>query len=141
MHGKPTGPAVLVAIFALVCPLASQAADAWIEIKSPNFIVLSNTNDRRARDIAWQVEQIRAALLAGFPWARARLDRPVQVIAAKDEDTMKALAPQYREQRGSIHPDSVSVAAPDRYYIALRADVNGDSQVDVNPYFSSVLGV
>ena len=136
MHGKPTGPAVLLAIFALLCPLASQAADAWIEIKSPNFIVLSNTNDRRARDIAWQFEQIRAALLAGFPWARARLDRPVQVIAAKDEATMKALAPQYWEQRGSIHPDSVSVEAPDRYYIALRADVTSDSQANVNPYFS-----
>ena len=94
MHGKPTTPALLFAIFALLCPLASQAADAWIEIKSPNFIVLSNTSDRRARDIAWQLEQIRAALLAGFPWARARLDRPVQVIAAKDEATMKALAPQ-----------------------------------------------
>ena len=84
-----------------LCPLASQAADAWIEIKSPNFIVLSNTSDCRARDIAWQLEQIRAALLAGFPWARARLDRPVQVIAVKDEATMKALAPQDREQRGS----------------------------------------
>ena len=50
---------------------------------------------------------------------------------------MKALAPQYWEQRGSVHPYSVSVVAPDRYYIALRADVTGDGQANVNPYFSS----
>ena len=121
----------------VLLPSGSEAADAWIEIKSPNFIILSNTNDRRARDVAWQLEQIRAALLAGWPWARARLDRPVQVIVAKDEATMKALAPQYWEQRGSIRPDSVSVTAGDRHYIALRADVTGDSEVNVNPYFSS----
>jgi hypothetical protein len=114
---------------ALVLPSISSAADTWLEIKSPNFVVLSNTNERRARDVAWQFEQIRGA--------RARLDRPVQVIAAKDEATMKALAPQFWEQRGSIHPDSVFVTAPDRHYIALRADVTGDGQVNVNPYFTS----
>ena len=37
MHGKPTTPALLFAIFALFCPLASQAADAWIEIKEPEL--------------------------------------------------------------------------------------------------------
>lgn len=137
MHRTRRAPAVSFAVLALLYPLASQAADAWIEIKSPNFIILSNTSDRRARDVAWQLEQIRAALLAGWPWARTRLDRPVHVIAAKDEATMKALAPQYWEQRGSIRPDSVSVTAADRHYIALRADVTGDNQANVNPYFSS----
>ena len=137
MRNLPWASAVLAAIFVVFASLVSQAADAWVEIKSPNFVVLSNSNERRARDVAWQFEQIRAALLAGWPWARARLDRPVYVIAVKDEATMKAIAPQFWEQRGSIRPDSVFVTAADRHYIALRADVTGDGQVNVNPYFSS----
>jgi tetratricopeptide (TPR) repeat protein len=116
---------------------AALAADSWVEVKSPNFTVLSNAGEGRTRNVAWQFEQIRAALLAGWPWARARLDRPVYVIAAKDEATMKALAPKYWEERGTIRPASVFVTAPDRHYIALRGDVRGDGQVDVNPYFSS----
>ncbi|HEY6507192.1 MAG TPA: hypothetical protein VIY56_04215 [Vicinamibacterales bacterium] len=137
MRGAPSAAVALSAILALMVPSLSSAADTWLEIKSPNFVVLSNTNERRARDVAWQFEQIRAALLAGWPWARARLDRPVQVIAVKDEDTMKALAPRYWEQRGATRPTSVFVTAPDRHYIALRADIQGDGEVNVNPYFSS----
>ena len=137
MRSFPPASTVLAAILVLSASSIGQAADAWIEIKSPNFVVLSNASERRARDVAWQFEQIRAALLAGWPWARPRLDRPVYVVAAKDEATMKALAPQYWEQRGSIRPDSVFVTAADRHYIALRADVTGDGQVNVNPYFSS----
>lgn len=137
MRRARSAAVALSVIVALVLPRVSSAADMWLEIKSPNFVVLSNTNERRARDVAWQFEQIRAALLAGWPWARARLDRPVQVIAVKDEDSMKALAPRYWEQRGGVRPTSVFVTAPDRHYIALRADVQGNGEVNVNPYFSS----
>jgi hypothetical protein len=108
-------------------------ADTWIEVKSPNFTVVSNTSEKRAREVAWQFEQIRTAMLAVWPWVQGNLDRPVQVVAAKDENTMKVLVPQYWEERGRIHPSSVFVRGADRHYIALQADARATDTDAINP--------
>ena len=98
---------------------------------------MTNGNERSARNLAWQFEQIRSAIQVGWPWARVQLDRPVVVIGAKDEETMKALVPQYWESRGGIRPASVLRTAADRHYIAVRSDVRGDDTPGINPYISS----
>ena len=91
----------------LSIPLTSAADDRWIEVKSPHFTVVSNGNDKTARNVAWQFEQIRAAIQAGWPWARVQLDRPVTVVAAKAEASMKLLLPQYWEKGDrDSRPDS-----------------------------------
>lgn len=105
--------------------------------RSPHFVVVTNGSDRSARNLAWQFEQIRSAIAIGWPWARVQLDRPVMVIGAKDEATMKALVPQYWESRSASRPASVFTTSPDRHYVALRADVRGDDTPGVNPYISS----
>jgi hypothetical protein len=87
--------------------------------------------------VAWQFEQIRAAMTAIWPWMRGELDRPVMVVAAKDENTMKLLAPQYWEKGAKIHPDSVFVTGPDRHFVALRADARAEDTNAVNPYYAS----
>jgi tetratricopeptide (TPR) repeat protein len=61
------------------------------------------------------------------------LDRPVVVIAAKDENTMRALAPEYWERRGGTRPGSVFVSAPEAHYISLRADIEVEDQ-GMNPW-------
>ena len=127
----------LVAALSLTVGSTTWAADEWAEVRSPNFTVVSNAGDRTARNVAWQLEQIRAAIAAGWPWARPDLDRPVLVIAARNEDTMKALAPQYWERRDSIRPTSVFVSMPDRHFILLRSDIRADDTNTINPYFSS----
>jgi len=116
---------------------ASAADDKWVEVKSAHFVVITNGNERSARNLAWQFEQIRSAIEIGWPWARVQLDRPIVVIGAKDEATMKALVPQYWETRGSVRPASVFTTAADRHYIAVRSDVRLDDTPGINPYRSS----
>src|SRR5215831_18402296 len=77
---------VVAGMLVATAPLA-VAQGTWVEISSPHFSVVSNAGDGRAREIAWQFEQVRSAIVAGWPWARTELDRPVLVIAAKDEST------------------------------------------------------
>jgi len=132
-----TGP--LLALAMVITPIVPAAADdRWVEVRSPHFTVVSNASDGRARSVAWQFEQIRAAIQAGWPWARVQLDRPVLVVAAKDEATMKLLLPRYWESgdRGA-RPTSVFMTAPDRHYIAMRDDVKTDDTPGINPYFAS----
>ena len=115
----------------------ARAADTWVEVKSAHFTVVSNASDKRAREVAWQFEQIRSAIVAIWPWVKGDLERPVFVVAAKDANTMKVLTPQYWEARGQIHPDSVFVTGPDRHYIALRGDARNDDTDAINPYSTS----
>ena len=117
-------------------PAPVSAADEWIEVKSPNFTVISDSSERRARTIAWQFEQVRGAIAKGFPWARVGLDLPVVVIAVKDERSMRAMAPEYWEGRGQIKPGSVFVSAADGHYITLRVDIEVEDQGQ-NPYRSA----
>jgi tetratricopeptide (TPR) repeat protein len=112
-------------------------ADTWHEVRSPNFIVVSDAGEGRARDIAWQFEQIRSAVRAGWPWARADLDRPFLVLAVKNESSMRPFAPVYWEERGRVRPTSVSAIGLDRHYVLLRTDVRTDGDEGVNPYQSA----
>jgi hypothetical protein len=133
------GAGTLVTVVTLLGSLNALAADdRWIEVKSPHFTVVSNASDKTARNVAWQFEQIRAAIQAGWPWARVQLDRPVTVVAAKDEASMKLLLPQYWEKGDrDSRPISVFSTAPDAYYITMRSDVQADDTQGINPYYAS----
>jgi TPR repeat protein len=50
---------------------------------------------------------------------------------------MRALAPQYWEERRSVRPASVWVGGPDATYIALRADVEVETRGTINPYITA----
>lgn len=108
--------------------VSSAGAQTWREVKGENFTVFSDASERRVRTIAWQFEQMRSAMAEGLPWATVTLDRPVVVIAVRDENAMRALVPQYWEQRGGTRPASVFTGGQDRYYIALRADIEVEDQ-------------
>ena len=146
MRASPRRQPVLVGLLAVVASLgwgsaAVHAADSWIEVKSDHFLVISNASDGTARNVAWQFEQIRSVVGATFPWAKLDLARPLTVIALKDENSMRAMAPGYWEEKGGLRPASVWVSGSDRTYIALRADVREEDRVMINPYATSYLSV
>ena len=128
--------ALLSASF-LLTPEVMAADRPWLEVRSDHFIVATDSNEKTARTLAWQFEQVRAAVRTICPWARAEIDRPVLVFAARDENTMKSLAPKYWENRGSDKPSSVSAYGSDRHYIALRADELAENTQGVNPYLNA----
>ena len=113
------------------------AADTWTEVKSAHFTAWSNGGDRQARDLLWQLEQIRFAIGAYWPWAQLDLAKPLLVLAVRDENGMKALVPQFWELKGGVHPASVWVTGSDRYYMAMRTDQRGEDGLYLNPYTSS----
>jgi TPR repeat protein len=125
---------VLLATWSVTTVLA---ADQWIEVKSAHFTVVSNASERTTRRLVWQLEQVRSATTALFSWAKPDLNKPFRVIVAKDETTMRALAPQYWEERRSVRPASVWMSGPDQHYLVLRADVEVEEQGTINPYITS----
>src|ERR1043166_132632 len=124
----------------LVC-LARDAMSAerlWVEVKSQHFTVASDAGEKTARDIAWQFEQVSAVLKNLWPWVTLDIGKPLLVLAPRDEQGMKDLAPQYWEQKNGVHPSSLSIEGADRTYVALRADVRAnEGQGAMNPYLSA----
>ena len=133
---------VAVTLIATAFHAPLTAADRWIEVKSPHFTVVASTNPGMARTLVWQLEQVRSAVKAVWPWAKVDLDRPLLVLAVGNEEDMRALLPKYWESRNSVRPASVMVSSPDHSLVAIRADLKAEGQSDVNPhattYFSYV---
>jgi tetratricopeptide (TPR) repeat protein len=103
--------------------------DTWIEVRSPNFVVISNAGDKEARKIADQFEQFREVFHNSFPKLRVDLGKPLIIFAVKNEDSLKALIPAYWESKGHVHPDGLYVPGEERHYVALRTDLETE-----NPY-------
>ena len=118
---------------------AAAADEAWIEMRSAHFQVISNASEGSTRTLTWQLEQIRNVIAVLWPWARVDLSTPLGVIAVKDENSMRALAPAYWEGKGDVHPVSVWVTGPDRPYLVIRADLRGDDRSILNPHISACL--
>ena len=113
------------------------ARQGWIEVKSDHFTVMSNAGERTTRTLVWRLEQVRNMMVTMWSWAKADLTKPLRVIAVKDENAMRALVPQYWEQRGGIKPASVWTSGADQHYLAIRGDVDVESQGNVNPHISA----
>ena len=124
----------LLSLLAFVAPSSARAADKWIEVKSPHFTAASNASPGEATTIAWEFEQIRAAIGALWTWARVDLNKPLVIFAVKDENSMKALAPEYWERKNAVHPASVWVGGADQNYLAIRTDVKTEDNRMLNPY-------
>ena len=125
----------LAGVFAL--HPAAAVAQQWTEVKSPHFVVISSASQGQTRTLVWQLEQIRSAMAALFPWARVDLDRPIAVLAVGDERGMRSLAPEYFERKGGVRPASVWVGGADRYYFAIRADIQMEDRDTINPHINA----
>jgi TonB family protein len=95
----------------------------WIEVRSPHFVVVSNTSERDARQVANQFETIRAVFLDYFGNLSGN-DQPVVIVAAKDWETLKPLLPESWTKKGAAHRVGLFLNGPDRSYIGLRLDVS-----------------
>jgi hypothetical protein len=99
-------------IIVIVSGVASaRDKPAWIELRSPNFIVVTNAGEGQARRTAYQFEMIRKVFRVHFGHEPESVEQPVMILAAKDENTLKALLPSFgRKRERAIRRDSIWAA-------------------------------
>jgi Tfp pilus assembly protein PilF len=128
--GKPAFRlSVCFTVFAFCTAGGLSAKDAWIEVQSPHFKVVSNAGENEARKIADQFEQFREVFHSSFPKLRVDLGKPLVILAVKNEDTLKLLLPAYWEVKGRLHPAGLFAPGEARHYVAVRTNIETD-----NPY-------
>ncbi len=108
-------------------PAPADKPDTWTEVQTPHFIVATNDGENSARRVADQFEQIRY-LYSNALQRGVRIDpgTPILIFAVKNEKSLSQLIPEYWSQKGHTHPAGLFVAGPEKNYIALRTDVEGE---------------
>ena len=112
-----------------LAPAITRAKDVWIEVRSPNFTVISNSGEKEARKIADEFEQFREVFHNTLPRLRVDLGKPLIILAVRNEDSLKVLLPGYWETKGHAHPAGLYAPGEERHFVALRTNVEAD-----NPY-------
>lgn len=94
----------------------------WLEVRSPHFTVLTNGNDKQARRVAQQFEQIRAVFHMVFPRVRVDTGAPIIVLGAKDEKTFQGLEPKAWLKKGQMERTGMFLRGPEKNFVLLRLD-------------------
>ena len=120
---------VAAAIGALLASSVCEAKqESWIEVRSPNFVVVSNAGEKQARKAALQFEQIRAVFRQSLQNVNKHPSPVVTVLAVKDEGSMRELLPEYWT-KGHSHPAGLFAGSLIQLYAAVELDAQGS-----NPY-------
>jgi Tfp pilus assembly protein PilF len=119
----------LVVFFLMCATLAVSAAPAavqWTEIRSPHFIVLTNSSEKNGRRIANQLEQMRSVFQKIFPAVTDDNEAPMTVFALKDKKSFQTLEPEAYLAKGQLDLAGYFMQSEEGNYILLRLDAQGE---------------
>jgi tetratricopeptide (TPR) repeat protein len=116
----------LVLMFAAAPGLARDKAENWIEVRSPHFLVLTNSSEKQARHVADQFERMRSVFHVAFPKLQIDPASPIIVLTIKDEKDFRALEPAAYLAKGSLKLGGLFLRTPDKNYILMRLDAEGE---------------
>ncbi len=95
----------------------------WIEVRSPNFVVISDASAKQAKRTARSLEQFRSLLRTAFPKLKLDPACPLIVFALKDERSFKALSPNDDKEAGTAQSAGLFLGSPERNFVLLRTDL------------------
>jgi tetratricopeptide (TPR) repeat protein len=117
---------LLLTVFAALLAPARDKPENWLEVRSPHFIVLSDSSEKQARQVADQFERMRAVFQDRFPRASIDTGAPIVVLAIKDEKGFRALEPEAYLGKGKLDLAGLFLRAPDKNYVLMRLDAPGE---------------
>src|SRR3984885_7662642 len=117
---------LLLPLLAAVSASARDKSENWIEVRSPHFIVVTNSNEKQGRRVADQFERMRSVFHAAIPKLEIDPGSPIVVLAIKDEKDFRSLEPEAYLAKGSLKIGGLFLRAPDKNYVLMRLDAEGE---------------
>jgi hypothetical protein len=118
-------------LFASAFSAARDKAETWYEVRSQHFVVVSNSSDKQARRVAEQFERMRAVFHRLFPHDNIDPSTPIMVLAIRDQKDFRALEPAAYLTKGSLELGGLFLRGPDKNYVLMRLDAEGDHPYSV----------
>jgi Flp pilus assembly protein TadD len=115
---------------AIVCSAVPAPArdrpENWVQVRSPHFMIVSNSNEKQARRVADQFERMRSVFHQLFPKLRIDPSTPIIVLAINDEKDFRALEPAAYLAKGQLKLAGLFLTALDKNYVLMQLDAAGD---------------
>jgi Tfp pilus assembly protein PilF len=121
---------LLLFVFVSLAP-ARDKVENWVQVRSPHFIVATNSSEKQGRRIAGQFERMRSVFHALFPKLQIDPSSPIIVLAIKDEKDFRALEPEAYLAKGSLQLGGLFLRAPEKNYVLMRVEAEGDHPYSV----------
>src|SRR5450631_1527340 len=108
---------VVLPVMSIVAPPLTFAKDEpkWIEVHTAHFSVLTDAGDKRGREVALRMEQMRAVFGQLLLKDKLKMSVPITVIALKSDKQYGVVAPAKQNMASGFY-----VPGPDRIYIVLN---------------------
>jgi Tfp pilus assembly protein PilF len=113
----------------LLVPAGLWARDngsSWIEVRSEHFTVVTDGGDHDARRMLDQFERMRWVFQTLFPKTNVDPIAPIVVIAVRNNKEFQTMEPEGYQGKGKLELAGYFLKAPDKNYILLRLDVEGE---------------
>jgi hypothetical protein len=107
-----------------VCSAGAQT-DSWVEVRTPHFQIVTNSNEKEGRRVARQFEGMRAVFQKVFPDAALDSAAPILVLAVQDKAAMDALEPDQYLANGQLRLVGLFVSAHERNYVLILLNAPG----------------
>jgi tetratricopeptide (TPR) repeat protein len=124
----------LLAFVLVVCgrsPVFAGEAQ-WVEVRSPNFSVVTDAGEKRAREVAMRFEQMRAVFGALMTKANVNLPVPLQIVAFRNTKEMRQVAPLFNGKPTQVA--GLFQGGEDRSFIMLDMSVENPWVVVFHEY-------
>jgi tetratricopeptide (TPR) repeat protein len=107
----------MLVVPSLIVPKPAWAKDEpkWIEVHSAHFSVITDAGDKRGREVALRMEQMRAVFGQLILKDKLKMPVPIAVIALKSDKQYGLVAPAKQSSAGGFY-----VPGADRIYIVLN---------------------
>lgn len=117
--------ALLLCVLATIAPLAGAQTDTWLEVRTPHFDIVTNSNEKEGRRAAHQFEGMRSVFQRVFPEADLDTAEPMLVIAVQDKRALQALEPKEYNTPGQLGLIGYFLQAPEKNYVLILLNATG----------------
>lgn len=130
-------------------PSSFAGEPQWVEVRSPNFSVITDAGERRGREVALRFEQMRDAFGTLMTKAKVNIPVPLQIVAFRNTKEMRQVAPLFHGKPTQVA--GLFQGGSDRSFIMLDMStenpwstvfheyahqlMNGNMQAESDPWF------
>jgi tetratricopeptide (TPR) repeat protein len=117
----------------LFCSTFTLAGDPqWVEVRSPNFSVITDAGEKKGRDVALHFEQMRSVFGTLVAHANVNLPIPLQIVAFRSTKELRQVAPIFNGKPTEVA--GLFQGGEDRSFIMLDMSVDSPWSVVFHEY-------
>ena len=117
---------LLSLLCAACCSFASAATEQWLQVSSPHFTVITDSNDKQGRHILDQFERMRWLFQTLFPKTKVDPALPIVVVAVRNQKEFQAFEPAAYMAKGQLNLAGLFLRTADENYVLMRLDTDDE---------------